>query len=825
MVFYCFLSPLSLLSVEDLPYFCVLKMKKRYPILGMNCAACAATIQHTLERAAGVQRAAVNLADNSATIEFDESITNDELLSALVRDAGYTLVLPQSMGEAKLIREEAFRSLKLRAIVSMCILVPMMCLSMWGMNILWARILMAILATPIVFWCGKDFFIHALRQLRHFRANMDTLVALSVGTSYSFSMLNLLFPHFITPQLYFESSTGIVAFILIGRWLEIRARHKTDAALQALVSLRPETATIVLPDGTSSTIPIKDIKVGMKILVRPGSLVPVDGTVCEGHSFINESSLTGESLPVEKMPNEKVLAGTLNGQGALTILCENETGTSVLDNVIRQVREAQGSRAPIQQTVDKVAAVFVPVVVLISLLTFALWIILAPEAGLAKALLAMTAVLVIACPCALGLATPTALMVGIGRAANNGILIRDAESLQTAHLVDTIALDKTGTLTEGKPMVCYSTLSTADAERLSCIETVSEHPLARAITEWTPPPSQNTPDDFQSMPGYGLCATLQGRSFLAGNLALLKKNKITITPSLIADAEKHEQQGQTLVWLAEENKLLGVVAISDTLKPTSKEAVSNLEQLGVNVVMLTGDSAGSAHNIANEVGITHVLSSQLPTDKAEFVKNEQATGHVVAMVGDGINDSAALATANLSVAMGLGSDIATQTAQTTIISSDPRRLSTLIALSRATMRTVKQNLFWAFIYNTASIPLAALGLIGPMAGSLCMAFSSVSVVANSLRLRIVNLKNVRNSKSIKKLKQKLTMTKTYKVSGMMCQHCVAHVSRALNSLPGVTAVVTLEPAKAQVTFSGTPLSMEELQEAITAHAGDYTLSE
>ncbi len=821
-------------------------MKRRYPILGMSCAACAATVQRTLGKTPGVRKAAVNFADNSATVDFDENATDEVSLEKAVRDAGYELVLPQHTDEAELRQQQAYELLRRRAFVAVGAAVPIIILSIWGMDITWARWLMFVLATPVMLWCGRDFFVHTVRQLRRLRANMDTLVALSTGIAYLFSVINLLFPELITSHLFFESSVGITAFILLGRWLEARARRRTGAALRGLMALQPQNVPVVQDDGTTSLAPIKEVHAGSLFRVLPGARVALDGTVVEGASFVDENSLTGEPLPVEKSEGQKILAGTLNGKGTLTVRCDKTADATVLSGVIRSVRQAQGSRAPVQQTVDRVAAVFVPAVILISLLTLAGWLIFSPDSGVAAAVMAMTSVLIIACPCALGLATPTALMVGIGRAAQQGILIKDAESLQIARRVDTVVLDKTGTLTEGRPSVVRSTLTNEQVSVIAALESLSEHPIAHAICHWassdasTCATASQAPQitDFQALPGYGLSAMVNGKGHYVGNLSLIKDKGIAASDALLEEAAKEANFGRTLVWLADENTALGFLAVADKVTAIGKRAVAQLHDIGVETVMLTGDSRKAALAIADETGIKDVEAEMLPQHKAEYIIRRKDEKRVVAMVGDGINDSAALATADLSIAMAQGSDIAMDTAQATILGNDLTKIPELIALSRATMRTVNQNLFWAFIYNTAAIPLAAFGVIPPMVGSLCMAMSSISVVTNSLRLRgkkaddapMVgtpqdNDKDTALTNKDTAQTKTNTMEKKYNVSGMMCQHCRAHVERALNSIDGVSATVTLEPAEATVRFSGDALPLSELQKVVNEQAGEYTLSE
>lgn len=828
-------------------------MKKRFPIFGMSCAACAATVQHTLDSAQGVRRAAVNFADSSVSVDFDEQITDENSLAQAVREAGYELILSHETDDAENKQKIAYRNLKRRAIFALATSIPLMAMSMWGMHTAWTRYAMALLATPVMLWCAQPFYANALRQLRHFHTNMDSLVALSTGIAYIFSLINLFFPALITSQVYFESAVGIIAFILLGRWLEARAKQRTGAAIRGLMELQPKTVPVVQPDGTTISVKIADITIGQKVLVQPGARIPIDGTVTDGNSFVDESSLTGEPVPTEKSCGQKVLAGTLNGQGALTVRCDKAAAETVLSDVIRAVREAQGSRAPVQQTVDSVAAVFVPVVIAISLLTLATWLIFSPTSGVAAAVMAMTGVLIIACPCALGLATPTALMVGIGRAAEGGMLIKDAESLQKACRVNTVILDKTGTLTEGRPIVTNYHLNKSDIQTLATIESRSEHPLAQAICNWAASKADTDSNigniqDFRALPGLGVTAILNDNRYYVGSRSLLREKDIVLPQNLELAASAQEAQGRTLVWLAGETEALGFAALSDCLKASSIETIKSLQKLEIETIMLTGDNPAAAQNLAAEAGISKFEASMLPTAKADYIRRLQKTGHVVAMVGDGINDSAALAAADLSVAMGHGSNIAMDAAQATLLGTDLTRLPMLISLSRHTMRTVHQNLFWAFIYNIIAIPLAACGVVNPMIGSICMAFSSISVITNSLRLKRFKTSYLEKSEGVcPKMVQKTARTpsnsnlslinnrleptkttimkKTYSVSGMMCQHCRAHVERALNTLDGISASVTLEPAEATVTFSGAPLPLSVLQEAVSQHAGDYTLSE
>ena len=592
--------------------------------------------------------------------------------------------------------------------------------------------------------------MNAWQQLRHRTATMDTLVALSTGIAYLFSLFNLVFPEFwlsrgVEPHVYFEAAAVIVAFILLGRTLEEKAKGDTTASLKKLIGLQPKNAIVVAADGTQTEIPISRIRVGDLLAVRPGEKIAVDGAVCEGDSYVDESMLSGEPLPVHKEPGTKVFAGTINQKGSFRFRAEKVGAATMLAQIIRMVQEAQGSKAPVQKLADKIAGIFVPAIIGIALLSFVLWLVFDPSGGLTHGILATVTVLVIACPCALGLATPTAVMVGIGKGAEKGILIRDAVSLETAGKIDTVVMDKTGTLTEGKPVVTDIIWANGDDRAKAVflsLEKLSEHPLADAVVHYFAGVPTLNVERFGSLTGKGIEGTVDGVRYFAGSRRLLDEQGIVVGKELNIEAQRLSAEAKSLVWFADSEQALAVAAIADRIKDSSVEAVRELQAAGIDVYMLTGDSRAAAGHIAEKAGIRNFEAEILPQDKAAFVKRLQTLGHKVAMAGDGINDSAALAQADLSIAMGGGSDIAMDVAQMTIISSDLRNLPEAIRLSKQTVRTIRQNLFWAFIYNLVGIPVAAGALypvsgflLNPMIAGAAMALSSVSVVANSLRLK------------------------------------------------------------------------------------------
>lgn len=727
-------------------------IKNTYPVLGMSCASCAARVDKTLNGLPGVYQATVNYATAIAQVEYNPKVCSDAILQSAVQDAGYDLLVDTGedvTNKAEEIRLARYRKIKRRTVVALLLSLPIMVISMFFEDISSLKYVLWILATPVVFGLGREFYINAWRQLKHGTSNMDTLVAVSTGIAYTFSVFNLLFPDFwlsrgIEPHIYFEAASVIIAFILLGRLLEERAKQNTSTAIKKLIGLQPKTVTIIV-DSDERTVPITAIQKGDTILVKPGERIAVDGMVVTGESYVDESMLNGEPVPLHKQSGEKVFAGTINQKGTFRFIADKIGSDTMLAQIIRMVQDAQGSKAPVQKLVDRIARFFVPAIISISIIAFVAWIFLAPTNGFTNGLLAMVTVLIIACPCALGLATPTAIMVGIGKGAEKGILIKDAQSLEIAQKIDTIILDKTGTITAGHPIVVESLWENGfehSRKILYSLEKLSEHPLSDAVVNTLQNEKEISIDKFENVPGKGVKGVVGSQTYYVGNLSLLNDNHITIASHLQELANKWTQKAKTLVWFADSTQAIAAIALTDEIKQTSAEAISQLQKMGVEVYMLTGDNAISAQAISRKVGINHYKAGVLPNEKAQFIKELQANGKTVGMVGDGINDSAALAQADLSIAMGQGSDIAVDTAMATILSSDLLKIPETIRLSQLTIKTIYQNLFWAFIYNLIGIPIAA-GifysvngfLLNPMWASAAMAFSSVSVVLNSLRLK------------------------------------------------------------------------------------------
>ena len=712
-------------------------IKNTYPVLGMSCASYQAT---------------VNYATAIAQVEYNPKVCSDAILQSAVQDAGYDLLVDTGedvTNKAEEIRLARYRKIKRRTVVALLLSLPIMVISMFFEDISSLKYVLWILATPVVFGLGREFYINAWRQLKHGTSNMDTLVAVSTGIAYTFSVFNLLFPDFwlsrgIEPHIYFEAASVIIAFILLGRLLEERAKQNTSTAIKKLIGLQPKTVTIIV-DSDERTVPITAVQKGDTILVKPGERIAVDGMVVTGESYVDESMLNGEPVPLHKQSGEKVFAGTINQKGTFRFIADKIGSDTMLAQIIRMVQDAQGSKAPVQKLVDRIARFFVPAIISISIIAFVAWIFLAPTNGFTNGLLAMVTVLIIACPCALGLATPTAIMVGIGKGAEKGILIKDAQSLEIAQKIDTIILDKTGTITAGHPIVVESLWENGfehSRKILYSLEKLSEHPLSDAVVNTLQNEKEISIDKFENVPGKGVKGVVGSQTYYVGNLSLLNDKHITIACHLQELANKWTQKAKTLVWFADSTQAIAAIALTDEIKQTSAEAISQLQKMGVEVYMLTGDNAISAQAISRKVGINHYKAGVLPNEKAQFIKELQANGKTVGMVGDGINDSAALAQADLSIAMGQGSDIAVDTAMATILSSDLLKIPETIRLSQLTIKTIYQNLFWAFIYNLIGIPIAA-GifysvngfLLNPMWASAAMAFSSVSVVLNSLRLK------------------------------------------------------------------------------------------
>lgn len=734
-------------------------INKSYPVTGMTCAACASSVESILSKTPGVTKANVNFANSSVLVSFDAAVTSSELQNA-IRKVGYDLIIdeenPAEIQQA--LQQKHYQAIKERTIWSAILTFPVFVLGMFFMEWIPGRWISLALTIPILFWLGRDFFINAYKQARYGKANMDTLVALSTGIAFLFSLFNTLFPNFwesrgIPPHVYYEAATVIITFISLGKWLEEKAKSNTSSAMKKLMGLQPKDLKVVI-DGEEINMPIASVQEGYTIIVHPGEKVPVDGEVIDGHSYVNESMITGEPIPVEKTKGEKVYAGTVNQKGSFRFIAEKVGSATLLAQIIQLVQEAQGSKAPVQKLVDKIAGIFVPIVMGISIITFLVWMIIGGDNAFSHALLTSVAVLVIACPCALGLATPTAIMVGIGKGAENNILIKDAESLELAHQVNAVVLDKTGTITAGKPVVteivwAAGLSNTHLASILLAMESQSEHPLAEAVVQKLKE-TQIKPaliSQFNSITGKGVQAVdSAGNRFFVGNQKLLLAHKISCEEKLRNKAKELQSQAKTVVFFANDSEVLGLFAISDKIKDSSKEAIETLQERGIEVFMLTGDNHPTATAVAHEVGLQSFKANVLPSDKAEFVKELQEKGKIVAMVGDGINDSQALAQADVSIAMGKGSDIAMDVAKITLITSDLRSIPKALTLSQKTVLGIRQNLFWAFIYNIIGIPIAAgilypfTGfLLDPMIAGMAMAFSSVSVVANSLRLKATKI--------------------------------------------------------------------------------------
>lgn len=751
------LIPKAVEQIRSLGYN-VTTVKKNYPVLNMTCASCAGSSQNILQMQAGVISASVNYANGVANIEYIPTITDSQKLKTALQAVGYDLMIDESE-EAKDSLEEIhtqnFNALKRRTIGAVAISIPLVIIAMTPalMDMPHANYIMWALATPVVLWFGKQFFIGAYKQTLHRSANMDTLVALSTGVAYLFSVFNTLFPDYwhskgLHAHVYFETSAVVIAFILLGKLLEEKAKGNTSSALKKLIGLQPKTVTIIHEGGHQMEMPIASIKVGDSILVKPGEKIAVDGIVTNGNSFVDESMISGEPIPVEKTTESKVFAGTINQKGSFQFKAEKVGGETLLSQIIKMVQDAQGSKAPVQKLVDKIAGIFVPIVIGLALLSLLIWIVLGGENGFTQGLLAMVTVLVIACPCALGLATPTAIMVGVGKGAEQGILIKDAESLELAKNINVIVLDKTGTITEGKPTVSELIWFESESDEMKAIlfsiEKSSEHPLAEAIVQYLGKNSKFIDTiEIENKSGQGIQGIYKNKKYFVGNENLIKENDIFFSDTAKDWYNKKLKKANTVVLFSDETKVLAAIAISDKIKDTSVEAVKQLHESGIDVYMLTGDNEQTAKAIAGQVGIKYFKAGVLPAQKLEFIKQLQEQGKIVAMVGDGINDSSALAQADVSIAMGKGSDIAMDVAKMTIISSDLVKIPKAIKLSKQTVATIKQNLFWAFIYNIIGIPIAA-GilfpingfLLNPMIAGAAMALSSVSVVSNSLLLKL-----------------------------------------------------------------------------------------
>ncbi len=729
------------------------------PVEGMTCASCVSRVEKVLNRVEGVEKATVNLATEKATIKFDASHATEEQMAAVVAEAGYTLVLPETRSKTEYTEPvDAYTKLKREFIISAAFTLPVMILSMIAMTEWFMKIspismegvnmLLFIGTTIVMVVSGKRFFRIAWKLAKHFEADMNTLVAVGTGVAYLYSSVVTLFPEVLPASvnpmdIYFDTAATIITLILLGKMLEAKAKQRASDAMKKLLSVQPKTAH-VKRDGQFQDIPVENVVHNDVIFVRPGERIPVDGLIESGETSIDESMMTGESMPVFKKTGDMVIGGTINTTGSIEFLTTAVGGETMLSQIARMVEDAQGSKAPIQSLADKIAAVFVPVVIGIAAVTFIagmfIW-----DLEFTHAMINAIAVLIIACPCALGLATPTAIMVGTGRGASLGILIKNAESLERAGSVTSVVFDKTGTITEGKPsVITVQTFNEFTQEELmsaaASVERHSEHPLSKAIVEYAQKNGYplGATESFLANPGFGITGKVNGKSVVIGKEEFMRESLIqtTIGDQTAADLQA---EGKTVVFVGIQKKLAGIISIADTVRPTSKDAISALRAMDIHVTLLTGDNRSTAEAIAREVGIETIVANVLPKDKAEHIKKLQAQGEIVAMVGDGINDSPALAQANVSLAMASGTDVALETADIALMRHDLMAVVRAIMLSRRTIRTIKQNLFWAFIYNLIGIPLSAVGMLSPTFAAGAMAFSSVSVVTNSLRLRTMSI--------------------------------------------------------------------------------------
>jgi len=752
-------------TISQLGYGVATK-KSIFPVSGMTCASCVARVEKALSSVSGVVSANVNLASEKATVEYTDGTSIADLKQA-VKDAGYELGSEaETLEDVSAASQRELRGIRNRFIVAAILASSIMAL-MWIPSFAGKPYLLWALATPVQFWAGWRFYLGAWGALRHKTADMNMLVAVGTSAAYFYSMIAVLFPGLFAAAgvelgLYFDTSAMIITLILLGRFLETRARGQTSEAIKKLIGLNPKTA-LVIRDGEETEIPVDDVQVGDLILVRPGERVPVDGIIRQGYSSIDESMITGESIPAEKKAGDEIIGASINKTGSFKFEATRVGKDTTLAQIIRLVDEAQGSKAPIQRLADVIASYFVPIVIGIAIITFIVWYFAGPSPALTYAILNFVAVLIIACPCAMGLATPTAIIVGTGKGAEHGVLIRNAETLERSHKIGAVLLDKTGTLTQGKPEVtdilALPSSSQEEVLRLAAsAERDSEHPLGEAIlraaSEKKLPVSSAS--DFNAIPGHGVEALVEGKRLLLGNLRLMSEKGLSLN-GLEEEAEQLWAKGKTVMFLGIDNQVVGIIALADTLKPNAKAAVDALHNMGIEVVMITGDNWRTAEAIAREVGIDRVLAEVLPEHKAQEVKKLQQEGKVVAMVGDGINDAPALAQADVGIAIGTGTDVAMESGDITLISGDLGGIVTSISLSKRTMRTIKQNLFWAFAYNTTLIPVAAgvlyfafrntgvppglhfilgnYGFLNPVLAAAAMAASSLTVVSNSLRLK------------------------------------------------------------------------------------------
>jgi len=728
-------------------------LHETYGVKGMTCAACANSLQSHLESKPGINQVSVNYANNSAFIEFDPNTIAFKKIQKAADEIGYQVVEYIDYDEEAEYTKR-LKDLRLKLTISAILTLPVFIISMFlGETIPYTNYVLLILATPVLFWSGWEFFKIAVKKAQHLTTNMDTLVALSTGTAYIFSVFNTLYPEFflsrgLEPHVYYESATVIITLILLGRFFEERAKFKTTGAIKKLMGIQPKFVDVE-ENGSVRTTPIAEVKRSEIFSVKPGQKIPLDGYIIEGTSYVDESMINGEPLPSTKTLNDYVFAGTINQNGNLKIRVEKEMSSTMLAQIIDLVKKAQASKPPIQKTVDRIASIFVPVVITIALVSFMIWYFVGPEPQLTYAFLVLITVLIIACPCALGLATPTALMVGIGKGASLGILIRDAHSLESAEKINALALDKTGTITEGKPEVqkiIWNEKFNKDKEirSLVLLESLSEHPLARAVIEYfnivIPRPAADV--DFNNIPGEGIKGSINDESYFVGSQQMIQNNHLKIDPQLVNFEQDLIKNAYTIIYFGNEEEVVCIMGIRDSVKDGVKEAILEIKRMGIEIILLSGDNQIITEKIASELNIDQAIGGVLPSQKGEYIKKLKEEGKKVAMAGDGINDAQALAEADLGIAMASGTDIAMESAGITLMRSDIQHICSAILLSKATVKTIRQNLFWAFGYNVLAIPIAAgvlfpfTGyLLSPMIAGAAMAFSSVSVVANSLRLK------------------------------------------------------------------------------------------
>ncbi|MCF8335180.1 MAG: heavy metal translocating P-type ATPase [Bacteroidales bacterium] len=734
--------------------------KRNFKVEGMHCASCASSVESMLGSLEGVNEARVNFADESVFVEYDEGEIAPSRMKEAVQQIGYDLVIEQKTDlDKEAVREkEKLNKAGKKAFFAIAFSVPVFIVSMFLPELPFRNWILLTLTLPVITWFGREFFQIAWKQARNGTTNMDTLVALGTGAAFLFSLFNTLFPEYllsrgITPHVYYEAASVIISLILLGRYFEARAKSRTSDSIKRLMGLQVKTAKVIRGD-EEIEVPVDQVEVDDIVQIRPGEKIPVDGRIIKGYSSVDESMITGEPLPAGKNKGDRVIGATLNKTGNFQLRAEKVGSDTVLSQIIQMVREAQGSKAPVQRLADKIAAIFVPVVIAIAIVSAIIWYFTGPSPQLTYAFVTLVTVLIIACPCALGLATPTALMVGIGKGAENGILIKDATILEKVNRIDSIVVDKTGTITTGQPVVSDMKWITGgqDEKLLNLVYTIesrSEHPLADAITDYLQGQAQNGYDlqAFDYLTGQGIQASSGDVELLIGNLRLMREQNVTIPQELVEGIKEKQEEVASQVFVARNGRLELLFRIEDEVKPNSVKAINGLREAGIQVHMMTGDNSQVARDVANKTGIEHYRAGVMPQDKLEYVKRLQAEGHRVAMVGDGINDSPALAQADIGIAMGQGTDVAIESAQITLVKGDLEKIRSAIELSKSTLKTIKQNLFWAFFYNVIAIPIAAGVLypvngflLNPMIAGAAMSFSSVSVVMNSLRLKSKPLK-------------------------------------------------------------------------------------